>query len=148
MSPNREQPLNDKQKKWQAETIIEVPFHDVDMMEIVWHGHYAKYFEVARCVLLDKLGYNYRQMRASGYAWPVIDMHIRYPGPVKFGQKIRVQATIVEWESRLKIKYVIVDVETGQRLTKGHTIQVAVKINTKEMCFVSPSILLEKLQEK
>ena len=50
-----------------AETIIEIPFHDVDMMEIAWHGHYVKYFEIARCKLLDKIEYNYSQMRDSGF---------------------------------------------------------------------------------
>ena len=33
---------------------IEIPFHDVDMMEVAWHGHYVKYFEIARCALLDQ----------------------------------------------------------------------------------------------
>ena len=47
----------------QAEIELVVPFFDVDMMEVVWHGHYVKYFEEARCALLDKLGHNYRQMR-------------------------------------------------------------------------------------
>ena len=44
----------------QAEIELVVPFFDVDMMEVVWHGHYVKYFEEARCALLDKLGHNYR----------------------------------------------------------------------------------------
>ena len=35
---------------------IVVPFFDVDSMHIVWHGHYVKYLEVARCALLDRLG--------------------------------------------------------------------------------------------
>ena len=56
----------------QAQIELQVQFYDVDMMEIVWHGHYVKYFEQARCALLDKLDHNYRQMRDSGYAWPVI----------------------------------------------------------------------------
>ena len=30
----------------QAEVVIEVPFHDVDIMNVVWHGHYLKYFEI------------------------------------------------------------------------------------------------------
>ncbi|MDH3602364.1 MAG: hypothetical protein OEU26_22345, partial [Candidatus Tectomicrobia bacterium] len=30
-----------------AEVCFEVPFHDVDMMGVVWHGHYYKYFELA-----------------------------------------------------------------------------------------------------
>ena len=37
---------------------IEVPFFDVDVMQIVWHGHYVKYLEVARCAFLDAIGYN------------------------------------------------------------------------------------------
>ncbi|EMO4156438.1 acyl-CoA thioesterase, partial [Acinetobacter baumannii] len=25
-----------------ADVIIEIPFHDVDTMNVVWHGHYLK----------------------------------------------------------------------------------------------------------
>jgi acyl-CoA thioester hydrolase len=124
---------------------IQVPFHDVDMMEVVWHGHYVKYFEITRCALLDKIAYNYIQMRDSGYAWPVIDLRIRYAKPATFGQIITVHAEIVEWENRLKINYQITDKLTGARLTKGHSIQVAIDSQTKAMCFESPRILLEKL---
>ncbi len=130
---------------WEAETIVEVPFYDVDMMDIVWHGNYIKYFEIARCVLLSQIGYTYQQMRESGYAWPVIDLHVRYPQPARFGQRIRVKARLVEWENRLKIKYLIEDASSGQRLTKGHTVQVAVNIEDQTMCLVSPPILAEKL---
>lgn len=128
-----------------TEIDIEIPFHDVDMMEVVWHGHYAKYFEIARCALLEKLDYNYPQMRDSGYSWPVIDLSMRYIKPAVFGQIISVQAAIVEWENRLKINYLIIDKRTGSRLTKGYSIQVAVNRQTNEMCFESPAVLLEKL---
>lgn len=124
---------------------LQIPFHDVDMMEVVWHGHYVKYFEIARCALLEKIDYNYPQMRDSGYAWPVIDLSIRYVQPAVFGQIITVRAQIVEWENRLKINYLITDKDTGLRLTKGHSVQVAVNMTTKEMCFVSPAVLFEKL---
>lgn len=128
-----------------CETDIEVPFFDVDLMEIVWHGHYAKYFEMARCALLDKIDYGYMKMRASGYAWPVIDLRIRYARPVKFSQKIRVQAQIVEWQHRLKITYQILDKESGMRLARGYTTQVAVDMASNEMCYESPAILWQKL---
>jgi acyl-CoA thioester hydrolase len=124
---------------------LKIPFHDVDMMEIVWHGHYVRYFEIARCALLDKIGYNYRQMLDSGYSWPVIDLRMRYIKPAVFGQIINVQAGVAEWENRLKINYLIVDKETGARLTKGYSVQVAVDLARNEMCFESPGILLEKL---
>ncbi|MEQ1484373.1 acyl-CoA thioesterase [Methyloglobulus sp.] len=132
-------------KHHQASIDIEIPFHDVDVMEIVWHGHYAKYFEIARCAVLEQIDYNYPQMRASGYAWPIIDLRVRYVKPAVFGQKITVNAAIVEWENRLKIDFQITDKATGSRLVKGHSIQVAVDMQTMTMCFESPRILFEKL---
>ena len=130
----------------QAEVRITVPFHDVDVMEIVWHGHYAKYFEIARCALLDKIGYNYLQMKQSGYSWPIIELKTRYIKPASFGQDILVRARIAEYEFRLKIDYLISDAATGTRLTKGHTVQVAVDAERRELLLASPAILLKKLR--
>jgi len=129
----------------EAEVVLEIPFHDVDVMRVAWHGHYAKYLEIARCALLDKIDYNCPQMEESGYVWPVIDLRIRYAKPLRFQQKIKVKATLVEWENRLKIDYVIRDADSGSRLTKAYTVQVAVDMKTEEMLYASPSILLERL---
>jgi len=84
-------------------------------------------------------------MKASGYAWPVIDLRIRYPRPLYFQQKVRVKARLDEWENRLKISYLIEDLGTGQRLTKACTVQVAIDMKTTEMQYVSPDILYQKL---
>ena len=126
-------------------TRIKIPFHDVDSAHITWHGHYVKYLEIARCELLDLINYNYPQMLESGYFWPVIDLRLRYAAPCRFGQEIIVHSEIKEWENRLKIDYKIVCAQTGQRLTKASTIQVAVEIASEEMLFESPAILFEKL---
>ena len=131
--------------RWVAEIETQVQFFDLDPMEVVWHGHYVKYLEIARCALLDRIGYNYQQMKASGYAWPVIDMHIRYASPATFGQRLKLRAEIVEWENRLKIQYLITDAMTGRRLSRASTTQVAVDGTSGEMCFVSPPVLFEKL---
>lgn len=128
-----------------AETELEVPFHDVDMMEVAWHGHYVRYLELARCRLLDEIGYNYPQMKASGYAWPVIDMRIRYAAPARFAQRIRIEARLSEWEHRLKIDYRIHCADSGKRLTRAWTVQVAVDMANHEMCMASPPVLLERL---
>lgn len=120
-------------------------FHDLDPMEIVWHGHYVKYLELARCALLSKFDYDYPQMRDSGYAWPIVDMRLKYVRPVVFGQKLRVCAEIVEWENRLKIEYRVCDAETGEKLNQAYTIQVAVDMRNREMQYVSPAVLWEKL---
>jgi acyl-CoA thioester hydrolase len=131
----------------QAEVELVVPFFDVDMMEVVWHGHYVKYFEEARCALLDKLGHNYRQMRDAGYAWPVIDLQVRYIRGAQFGQRIRVRADLVEWENRLKINYLIMDAESGERMTRGSSVQVAVEIASREMQFASPRVFVEAVEK-
>ncbi|MCW3172728.1 acyl-CoA thioesterase [Shewanella subflava] len=123
-----------------------IPFHDVDSMGITWHGNYLRYFEVARCKLLDKLDYNYRQMQASGFAWPVVDLQIKYVKSSSFDQLITVKASIVEWENRLKINYQIVDTHSGQRITKGYTIQAAVDMTTQELCFVTPDVFQNKIK--
>lgn len=128
-----------------AEIVIDVPFHDLDPMEVVWHGNYARYFERVRHALLQGVDYDYLQMRDSGYMWPVVDMQIRYVRPARFAQKLRVRAEIVEWETRLKIRYEIRDALSNERLTKGHTIQVAVAVDSGEMCFVCPPILWARL---
>jgi len=129
----------------ETEVEIEIPFHDIDGMGVAWHGHYIKYLEIARCALLEKIDYNYPQMKASGFAWPVIEVRIRYPRPLYFQQKVRVKTRLEEWENRLKISYLIEDLKTGQRLTRAYTVQVALDLESGEMLFESPPILLQKL---
>lgn len=128
-----------------ASATLEIPFHDVDAMNVCWHGHYLKYFEHARAALLRRFDYDYREMQASGYLWPVVEVHLKYVRPAVYGQRIEVRAELLEYQNRLKIGYVIVDCESGTRLTKGYTIQVAVDAVTHELQFESPTVVGEKL---
>jgi acyl-CoA thioester hydrolase len=137
--------MNKVPSRWFAESETQVQFFDLDPMEVVWHGHYVKYLEMIRGVLLDTIDYNYAQMKASGYLWPVIDLHLRYIAPAGFTQRLKLRAEIVEWENRLKIAYLISDAVSGRRLSRATTTQVAVQIATGEMCYVSPPVLFEKL---
>jgi len=124
---------------------LQPAFHDLDPMDIVWHGNYAKYLEIARCALLARFNYDYPQMRDSGYAWPIVDMRLKYIRPVSYDQRISIRAEITEWENRLRIDYEINDVLTGVRLNKAHTIQVAVNMQTREMDYICPAVLWERL---
>ncbi len=131
---------------WQAETLLEVPFHDVDVMGVAWHGHYLKYFEAARTALQRALDYDYPQMRDSGTLWPVVECRLKYLRPARYGQKLRITARLVEYENRLKIAYEILDAAGGECLTRGHTVQVAVDAASGELQFVSPGALLERVE--
>lgn len=120
------------------EVVIEVPFHDVDSMWVVWHGHYVKYLEIARTAMMRKIGLDYPQLKEGGYVWPVVECHLKYIRPLRYGMKVRVKATLVECENRVKIAYLLTDDATGERLNKAWTIQVAVKGDTGELEFTIP----------
>jgi acyl-CoA thioester hydrolase len=129
-----------------VDTELTVPFFDIDSMEVVWHGHYVKYLEIARCALLDALGHGYVRMKDTGYAWPIIDLQLRYARAARFGQALVVRAELVEWQNRLKIHYTLSDAASGERLTRASTIQVAVKLADGEMQLVSPSVFIDDIE--
>jgi len=89
LPPTPVAPLSLKSSPWSAEIALQIQFYDLDPMEIVWHGRYVEYLENARCALFDQIGYNYPAMKQSGYAWPIIDLHLRYAHPATFGQRIK-----------------------------------------------------------
>ena len=65
----------------EAETIVE--FYSLDPVQIVWHGNYINYFELGRRTLLEKIGYDYNEMKESGYAFPVVEISVKYLQPLR-----------------------------------------------------------------
>lgn len=116
----------------------EIAFFDVDSMEIMWHGHYVKYLELARCSFLEQIHYTYDVMKQNGYGYPIVQLDLKYVRPALFRQKIRVNVALVEYESSIRFDYTIVDAQTGQKLTTASTTQVAVEIASREMQFQTP----------
>lgn len=136
-----------KALKISANYQVEVPFYDLDPMHIVWHGNYVKYFEEARCQLLRKIGYDYPDMKHSGFYWPIIDMRLKYIKPAKYGQTLHCVATMVEFENRIKIEYLIQCAQSNEKLCKGYTVQVAVSTDSFDMQLVSPDVVKTKLEQ-
>ncbi len=130
----------------QAEVTLEIPFHDVDSMGIVWHGHYLKYFEIARTALMRRAGLDLAEMQASGYAWPVVTCEVKYLRPLRYGQKIRVEAVLEDYDCRLRISCVIRDLETGERLTRGSTTQFPIDSQTGEALYETPVAIIAAIE--
>ncbi|MFO1394634.1 MAG: acyl-CoA thioesterase [Steroidobacteraceae bacterium] len=128
-----------------TEIEVDVPFHDVDIAGVVWHGHYAKYIENARWALMHRVGYGLEQMVESGYGWPVVDLELRFLRYARFRDRLRVRASLVEWDSRLVMNYLITDAGTGERVARARSVQVAVAIASGELQFVSPPALVERI---
>lgn len=120
-------------------------FYDLDPMNIVWHGHYPRFLELGRVAVMDKIGYGYNEMMESGYAWPIIDMRMRYARPMRLAVPVAITAGIIEWENILRIVYSIHERDSKERVMRASTSQVALTITTSEMQWVAPPVLREKL---
>lgn len=129
----------------QASVQIKIPFEDVDMFETVWHGNVTRYIEVARCALLEDIGYTYLNMRDKGVMYPVVDLQLKFIKPIGIGNTVDVVATLVEWEHMLKIAYEIRDSKSDEIVAKGSSKHAAVVMETKELLRVCPNDLAIKI---
>lgn len=129
-----------------AEVEVEVPFHDVDLAGVVWHGHYMKYLENARWAVMNRIGFGLDAMLASGFVWPVVGLEVKYIRAARYGERLRVRASIVEWEAKLVLNYLIVDAKDGSRIGRAQTTQVAVERETGTLQLVSPACLTDRVR--
>lgn len=128
------------------ETIISAEFFDVDAMNVVWHGNYVKYMEIARCALLDKIGYGYKEMVKEGFAYPVTSINLKYVRSLYFGDKAKVKTYLTEYENCIKIKYEIYN-EKGELCTKAESTQMAVNLATQESRFECTPWFIQRVEK-
>ncbi len=101
---------------------LEVPFHDIDGLGIVWHGHYYKYFEVARTRLLRGVGLDAGDIIGPRYRFVVVESHCRNVAALRYGDQVRVAAWFGDLRHRIRILYEVTNLATGRRAARGHTI--------------------------
>lgn len=83
---------------------IQLYYADTDMMGVIYHANYLKFFELGRTGLIEDLGYNYLSMEEAGYYAPVYDIGITYKKPLRYGDKAFVK-TWVELNDGIKTIY-------------------------------------------
>lgn len=127
-------------------TTHKVEFYDVDSMNVMWHGNYVKLIESARCSLLDKIGYNYMQMKDDGYVYPIVKMDFKYVSPAFFGDELSITSTITNYDGLLKISYEIYNITTNKQCAKASTAQAAVQIDGFETMFSINKEFLNKIE--
>jgi acyl-CoA thioester hydrolase len=129
-----------------AKVDVQVPFHDVDLAGIVWHGHYMKYLENARWAVMDRIGFGLDAMRISGFLWPVVGLQVKYIRAARYGEQLRVHSSIVEWEAKLVLNYLVLDAKDGTRIGRAQTTQVAVERETGTLQLQSPACLTDRVR--
>jgi len=118
-----------------------VVFNEVDVMGVVWHGNYPKYFEEAAAELGRKCGLSYPEYYEAKIQAPIVQIHIDYHQPLTLEEKFTVEAAYVWSEgARLHTEFNSWR-ENGTLAVTGYTVQMFVDALTKEPLLTSPPIL-------
>ena len=123
---------------------VEVPFHDVDALRIVWHGHYYKYLELARTQLLRSRELDAHQFAGTPWRLLMIESGCRYVSPLRYGDRARVAAWFADLKYRLRIEYEITNLTRGRRAARAHTVLVTTDREGR-MLVRTPEAILERL---
>lgn len=83
---------------------IQLLYADTDMMGVIYHANYLKYFELGRTGLIEDLDFSYLEMENAGYYAPVYDIQITYKKPLRYGDRGFVK-TWVEKNDGIKTIY-------------------------------------------
>ena len=119
----------------------EIPFHDNDMVGIVWHGNYFKYFEMARDKLLERLDLSVPQYHIG---LPVIKSYSRYRQPLTFMDHIKIYASISEYENYLNFDFAVQNA-AGKVVTEGYTKHAAFDLQKRELLFAVPDFIQQRI---
>jgi acyl-CoA thioester hydrolase len=124
----------------------QVRFEELDPLNIVWHGHYASFFEDARVVLGDRYGIGYQDFMRHNIAAPVRRMNIDYHQPLAFQEVCTIEG-ILHWcpAARLNMEFIIRNAK-DEITTTGCSVQMFVQPDG-ELMVVYPDFMQEMLRK-
>ena len=100
-----------------------VPYYETDMMGVVHHSNYIRWFEEARVDYLDAIGLPYKQMEEEGIGSPVLEMHCQYKSRVTFGETVTIRVKMKSYTGlRYAVAYEVIGEDDKLRCTgeSGH----------------------------
>jgi len=116
-----------------------VPFHDLDPLQVVWHGNYLKYFDRARFALFDHCGIDLlAYSQRTNCFFPVTRTSTKHILPLRYGDEILVRASVREAHIRIVLDFEIQRLRDGALTTRGKGEQVAVQHPQMEMLLQIP----------
>jgi len=123
---------------------FDIRFSEVDSMGVVWHGHYAIYFEDAREAFGEKYGLEYLMMYDKGYFEPIVELTFKYKRVMIYGMKPEITITYRPCEAaKIVFDYEIRDTETNEVVVTGHSVQVFMDRTTHQLVLNSPDFYEE-----
>jgi acyl-CoA thioester hydrolase len=102
-----------------GETEIDVRYYETDLMGIVHHSNYIRYFEFGRVKALDDVGLPMTEIEKSGFMMPVVSVNLNYKTPSSFGDKLKI-VTIIKELPRVTVTIdTIIYNQLGQEVCNG-----------------------------
>jgi acyl-CoA thioester hydrolase len=121
------------------EVKISVPFYDLDPMQIVWHGNYLNYFELARAGLFQRYGVDlYSYYDREKIIFPIIRTQTKHIIALGHRDEIICRATLADANIKLIVDFEIRKVGEKVVCTRGRTEQVAVRMPQRETLYSIP----------
>lgn len=107
----------------EARARVRVRFHEVDALQVVWHGHYVTYLEEGRQAFGRAFGLRYEDIREQGFVVPLVHVALDYYAPARHDELLTVTTRLhPEAAARLTFTYQIAG-DDGRRLAIGRTVQ-------------------------
>ena len=126
-------------------TEIRIHYALTDQMGVVYHGHYAQFYEIGRGEAIRELGYTYKDIEAMGIIMPVVDIHSRFLRPAKYDDLITVKTTLRDLPAHHKIVFHSeIYNEAGELLNTGDVTLYFMEAKGMKRCEM-PKALKEKL---
>jgi acyl-CoA thioester hydrolase len=125
---------------------LRVPFHDLDPMQVVWHGNYFKYFDMARFGLFEKAGIDlYRYQVENQFLFPITKNSVKHIAPLGHKDEFICKATVTEARYKIAMAFEIRLAGSGKICARSTSEQVAVKTPDMELEFEIPADIRKAL---
>lgn len=119
---------------------LQVPFHDLDPLQMVWHGNYLKYFDIARSALFVQGGVDlFDYFKKTGCLFPITKTSLKYISSLRYLDEFVSIATVVEAQYKIVIDFEIRLIRDNQLCARGRSEQVAVQHPDMEIIFEIPT---------
>ena len=99
-----------------------VRFVETDLMGVVHHSNYFRWFEMGRVEYLRQAGILLTELLAEGIVFPITDVDCQYRAPAKFDDVILIEATLAEVSPvKMIFTYKVLKQADGALLATGRT---------------------------
>ena len=99
-----------------------VQYYETDMMGVVHHSNYLRWFEESRILALKDVGFEYRAIEDRGIIMPVLTVSAQYRKSCTYGDRVLIYLYLESFNGvKLKYRYEIKNAETGELCTTGES---------------------------